>query len=449
MRIDAWQNDSINFARPRRCSDVRPTRSHSQTTLFTPDRLEAPTISLQRLFDELSGFDQFGTKTQLGVVDESEASIPVFTNEFWTSKQRSANSLHEISYRACFKPQLPRFFIQRLTAPGALVYDPFLGRGTSVIEAALLGRAVAGCDVNPLSAILTKPRLFPPALHDVRQRLGEIDWSYDGAIDEELLTFYHRDTLREIYALRTHLLASQIAPPRTEVDAWIRMVATNRMTGHSAGFFSVYTLPPNQAVTVGRQRRINALRSQTPARRSVPELIARKTRALLRGICNSDRKLLREAGRRAMLITGSCEDTPVIETESVDLIVTSPPFLDVVNYAGDNWLRCWFNGIDQTKIGIWSLRKPEEWIAQMRIVFKELGRVLSKGGHIAFEVGEVHRGKLKMEELVLPAAKSAGLEPVLVLINAQDFTKTSNCWGVTNQISGTNTNRVVLLRKPD
>jgi hypothetical protein len=61
---------------------------------------------------------------------------------------------------------------------------------------------------------------------------------------------------------------------------------------------------------------------------------------------------------------------------------------------------------------------------------------------------EVRRGKLRMEELVIPAAKAAKLRPVLVLINSQVFTKTSNCWGVTNQVSGTNTNRVVLLQKP-
>ena len=42
-----------------------------------------------------------------------------------------------------------------------------------------------------------------------------------------------------------------------------------------------------------------------------------------------------------------------------------------------------------------------------------------------------------------------GLEPVLVLVNAQQFTKTANCWGVTNNSKGTNTNRVVLLRKRD
>jgi DNA modification methylase len=425
---------------------MKAATTWSEPSLFPVDSVERPKVSLQGLLAELSAFDQFGTKTQLGALNDGEELIPVFINEFWTSKQRAASSLHEISYRACFKPQLPRFFIERLTRPGGVVYDPFLGRGTSVIEAALLGRAVAGCDVNPLSVILTKPRLHPPTLNDVRQRLAELDWNYDGAIDEELLAFYHRDTLGEICALR-HFLASEVAHAQTEVDAWIRMVATNRLTGHSAGFFSVYTLPPNQAVSAARQRRINILRSQIPPRRSVPELITRKTQTLLRGVSNSDRNLLNKAAAAAVFITGSCENTPRLETESVDLIITSPPFLNVVDYAGDNWLRCWFNGIDETKMGIRSLRKSEEWVAQMTRVFKELERVLSKGGYIAFEVGEVRRGKLKMEELVIPAAKAAGLQPVLVLINAQEFTKTSNCWGVTNQISGTNTNRVVLLRK--
>ena len=78
--------------------------------------------------------------------------VPTFVNEFWTSRQRAAHSLHEISYRACFKPQLPRFFIDRLTEPGAVVYDPFAGRGTTPLEAALAGRVPVACDINPLSA---------------------------------------------------------------------------------------------------------------------------------------------------------------------------------------------------------------------------------------------------------------------------------------------------------
>jgi ubiquinone/menaquinone biosynthesis C-methylase UbiE len=83
----------------------------------------------------------------------------------------------------------------------------------------------------------------------------------------------------------------------------------------------------------------------------------------------------------------------------------------------------------------------------MTKVFRELHRVLKPGGHVAFEVGEVHAGKTKLEEAVLPCGLAAGLEPMLVLINDQKFTKTANCWGVDNNFKGTNTNRIVVFRK--
>src|SRR5207244_5438075 len=101
--------------------------------------------------------------------------VPAFVNEFWTARQRQASSLHEVSYRACFKPQLPRFFIERLTEPGEVVYDPFMGRGTTVLEAALLKRIPYACDINPLSVFLTRPRLDPPTLPQVAERLHAID----------------------------------------------------------------------------------------------------------------------------------------------------------------------------------------------------------------------------------------------------------------------------------
>jgi hypothetical protein len=417
-----------------------------QPLLFVESRTERHRSSAS-LLDELTSFREFRTSTEVKSLGEGKDAVPVFINEFWTSKQRAASSLHEISYRACFKPQLPRFFIERLTAASDIVYDPFLGRGTTTIEAALLGRRVAGCDINPLSSILTAPRLRPPRVRDVRDRLTKLDWNYNGELNEELLTFYHPDTLREICALRSHLLSDDANYAAAEVDNWIRMVATNRLTGHSAGFFSVYTLPPNQALTPKRQQKINEDRKQVPPRRSVPDLIIRKTESLLQTVSDFDRRRLSEAASDGVLLTRSCDRTPEIKANSVDLIVTSPPFLDVVDYATDNWLRCWFNGINEAKIDIWTFRKPSEWTEAMERVFGELRRVLSPGGYIAFEVGEVRRGKLRMEELVIPAAKAAKLRPVLVLINSQEFTKTSNCWGVTNNDRGTNTNRVVLFQK--
>ena len=248
------------------------------------------------LADELVAFNEFGTETTVGATEvdgpSGRVSVDTFTNEFWTSKQRAANRLHEVSYRACFKPQLPRFFIDRLTAPGDVVYDPFMGRGTTLLEAALAGRVPMGCDVNPLSEILVRPRLKPPGPDDVEARLAEIGFDASpgreaggheagGDTHDELLVFYHPDTLRELSALRGYLLTGDANGTLDTVDRWIRMVAVSRLTGHSSGFFSVYTLPPNQAVSVGSQRKINEQRGQTPPRRHVAELILKKSRALL------------------------------------------------------------------------------------------------------------------------------------------------------------------------
>ena len=225
------------------------------------------------------------------------------------------------------------------------------------------------------------------------------------------------------------------------------MVSVNRLTGHSPGFFSVYTLPPNQAASLEAQARINASRRQVPPRRDVRALIAAKTRSLLSDCDSSTRTALLRAAGRAKLLTGPARSTPQIEAGSVRLVVTSPPFLDVVNYAGDNWLRGWFCGIDPANVRLSMHKKLPDWQGAMTAVFKELARVLRPGGHVAFEVGEVRNGRIKLEESILPCGVASGLEPLLVVINEQQFTKTANCWGVRNNAKGTNTNRIVVFRK--
>ncbi|HLE57879.1 MAG TPA: DNA methyltransferase [Rhodothermia bacterium] len=381
-------------------------------------------------------------------VDRDAVAVKTYVNEFWTSRQRAAHSLHEVSYRACFKPQLPRFFIERLTRPGDTVYDPFMGRGTTPLETALLARTPVGCDINPLSRVLVEPRLQPPSIDAVRERLMNVDWKAYKEVPDDLLTFYHPDTLREIDALKAYLLHKLEAGPLDAVDAWIRMVAVNRLTGHSPGFFSVYTLPPNQAVSIAAQKKINAERNQIPARRSVPKLILAKSRSLLADLDDTASKRFAEISGRTLFLTAPAASTPEIGSTTVNLVVTSPPFLDVVDYAGDNWLRCWFCGIDPAEVKLTILKKIEDWRAAMTSVFSELHRVLVPGGHVAFEVGEVRGGKVRLEEHVIPCGIHAGLHPVLVLINSQEFTKTAACWGVDNNRKGTNTNRIVLFRRP-
>ena len=82
------------------------------------------------------------------------------------------------------------------------------------------------------------------------------------------------------------------------------MVATNRLTGHSPGFFSVYTLPPNQAASPENQIKINERLKQKPAYRDVRELILRKSMQLQGRLTPQQRTNLQAAADSA---TSACK----------------------------------------------------------------------------------------------------------------------------------------------
>jgi DNA methylase len=389
---------------------------------------------------DIRSFNSFGSTT----ICETVAGIDYYVNEFWTAGQRQAHSLHEISYRACFKAQLPEFFISRLTKPGDVVLDPFMGRGTTPLQATLMQRQPVGNDINPLSTLLARPRLRAVDLQAIGQKLRTVDWS-DGTIQrDDLLAFYHPRTLVKLEALRNwigrHLVdGTDVADP---VVDWIRMIALNRLSGHSPGFFSGRSMPPNQAVSIKAQEKINAKLGVTPPERDVAAVILKKSTSLLRDGAIPD-------GVSGQFITGPASHMAGLGDATVDLVVTSPPFLDIVQYADDNWLRCWFAGIDPNAIAIDMHRTEAAWTGMVADVLRELARVIKPNGHVAFEVGEVRRGKVLLEQLVWKAAEGLPFTRLGVIVNQQAFTKTANLWGVSNNVGGTNSNRIVLLRRND
>lgn len=397
-----------------------------------------------------SELNLFNTTTTL--IEDIEYDGKIFKkylNEFWTSKQRQANSIHEVSYRACFKPQLPLFFINLLTKENDVVYDPFCGRGTTVIEAALMRRNIIANDINPLSQIISQARLNIPDLKKLNDRLKSIPIINKIKSDIDLTMFYHCDTLKEILSIKKYLSDKKHNNSEDEIDKWIRMVATNRLTGHSKGFFSVYTLPPNQAISAESQIKINKSRNQTPEYRNTKEIIFKKSVDLTKDINDSLKKNLNDVSRNAIFLNKDSRHTDEIINNIVQLTVTSPPFLDIVQYHDDNWLRCWFNDIDVDEISkkITMAKKIEDWCEIMTGVFKQLYRITKHGGWVAFEVGEVRKGKIKLDEHILRIGIKSGFECKGIMINSQSFTKTANIWGVKNNQDGTNSNRIVIFNK--
>ncbi|MCB0221436.1 MAG: site-specific DNA-methyltransferase [Chrysiogenetes bacterium] len=390
------------------------------------------------------------------VFDEQAIQSPGGSNyrlqvgEYWTARQRQMHPLHyAVSYRASFKPELPDYFIRRYTRPGEIVFDPFSGRGTTALQANLLGRVAWSADVSPLAERLVYPKTHPVSFAQIEERLSQIDFEgEDPASDRaRLKPFYHAQTRRELHALRAYL-SSQ----RDDVDRFIELIALSRLHGHSAGFFSRYSFP-QISVSPRAQERINRTHDKTASYRCVPKLISRKAK---RTLGDESALEIRKVSAKNRHWVADVRDLTDLPAGKVSLIVTSPPFLNKADYIQDNWLENWFLGIEPESYskGVVQTHDLPTWETFIRGALFSMHRALKSGGHAVIEVGEVVSRKelVHLDERVVAMAESLAGDGQKwdvreVLIQQQEFTKLANCFAVDNNKKGTNTNRMVVLRK--
>jgi DNA methylase len=86
----------------------------------------------------------------------SEAELPQ------AERTKHVHGLHP--YLGKYVPQLVEIFLQRCFAPGQRVYDPFVGSGTTLIEANVFGADAIGCDISAFNCLLARVKTTPYAL---------------------------------------------------------------------------------------------------------------------------------------------------------------------------------------------------------------------------------------------------------------------------------------------
>lgn len=95
--------------------------------------------------------------------DKEMTELEILGNIDWdfasASTNSTTNTIHP--YPAKFIPQIPRHFIEQFSEIGDTVYEPFLGSGTTAVEANILGRNAIGNDVNELAVLISKVKTTP------------------------------------------------------------------------------------------------------------------------------------------------------------------------------------------------------------------------------------------------------------------------------------------------
>jgi DNA modification methylase len=109
---------------------------------------------------------------------------------------RGSHGLHK--YPAKFFPELPRWLIQKYSKPGDVVLDPFMGSGTSNVEAQLLSRHSVGIDIDPFAKFLTKVKTTKLDVDELKESTDYllnhlIKYDPSKINESDLPTFPYRD----------------------------------------------------------------------------------------------------------------------------------------------------------------------------------------------------------------------------------------------------------------
>jgi hypothetical protein len=153
------------------------------------------------------------------------------------ARTKHVHSLHP--YLGKFVPQLVEVFLNRYFSPGACIYDPFVGSGTTLVEANVFGADAVGCDISAFNCLLSHVKT-------ARYSLGELELILRGALEHArrhvdaeppgatawLSQWYAPRALAELLAYRA--AAERLAPPSRDVARVVlsRAARSARLTTH-------------------------------------------------------------------------------------------------------------------------------------------------------------------------------------------------------------------------
>jgi len=253
-------------------------------------------------------------------------------------------------YRGKFHPQMVRALMNILgVRRGSVVAEPYLGSGTAALEASMLGADFVGIDLSPLCVMLTRVKTQSvDALDKIRRRVTQIVASSDVALDDERLATDDDPAVADFLQIARMVTLSDVARRKREGSIYLRKnlsAMLESVEAHAAAIKTFGIKPGKVSVRVG-----------------------------------------------------DCRDlkTSGIKSNSVDAIVTSPPYSIALDYVKNDEHALDALGVDMGELrdsmtgvrGRGAEQKLQLYNADMQAMFREVAGILKPGARAAFVIGD-------------------------------------------------------------
>lgn len=313
-------------------------------------------------------------------------------------------------YFAMFPEAFVRRNVLAWSRRGDVIFDPFSGRGTTIFESLLNGRAAIGCDTNPVAFCLSRAKADPPALQEVIERLAVLEKASKRftcgsteALDEFFTLCFHEETLRQLL-----LLKKKLDWQNDRADCFIAALALGCLHGESHRTKLCFsnrmprTISTKPAYSVRWWRQNGCLppeRDVFPILRCCAEYRYGSLLPELKG------HVVQGDVRRSATLLRSYRD-------KVKLVITSPPYLDITDYHEDQWLRLWFLGGAAKPITGQGKddrhRRTESYWKFLREAWKGIAPLLQESAQVVIRIGGTRLDEWELRIGLLESLNSSG-----------------------------------------
>lgn len=345
---------------------------------------------------KLAAFVPENLQTRINRLERMPYKVGLMASRHWGHQRHSI-----CSFPSKMKPALAFTLVKEFTDENSVVMDPFSGCGTVPFEAALQGRKAIASDISRLAFVLSASKLCLPEEDDVQEILSslkehiKLSWKCADTLlmEPEIREFYHLRTAKEIIVAREFLKSETRSFTVNSTALFVtaclvHVLHGNRPYALSRRSHNIIPIPPKGEKVY--KSLISSLGDKCERMLSFP-----LPATFREGACSCD-----DASNL------SCEDS------SVDVIITSPPFLGSTHFLRQNRIRNWFIGLsysEQVKLRSSHL-EHKKGVDGYEAVAREFYRSLKPNGLLIMHLGIV--GKQNMVDMLKPILESTGFNSV-------------------------------------